>query len=83
VAANNYPGLSGQGLSEDGCLISYGPSYFEASRRAATYVHKILQGTRPANLPVEQPTKFDLIVNLKTAKSLGIEIPPALLARAE
>jgi putative tryptophan/tyrosine transport system substrate-binding protein len=70
-------------FSESGCLISYGPSYFEASRRAATYVHKILQGARPADLPVEQPTKFDLLINLKAAKQIGVTIPANVLARAD
>jgi putative ABC transport system substrate-binding protein len=69
--------------SEAGCLLSYGPSYFEASKRAATYVRKILDGAQPGELPVEQPTKFDLIVNLKTAAALALTIPPTLLARAD
>jgi putative tryptophan/tyrosine transport system substrate-binding protein len=69
-------------FSEGGCLLSYGPSYFEASRRAASYVHKILRGARPSDLPVEQPTSFHLIINARTAKALNLSIPP-LLARAD
>jgi putative ABC transport system substrate-binding protein len=68
---------------EAGGLRSFGPNYPDMFRRAADYVDKILRGTKPGNIPVEQPTKFDLIVNLVTAKALGLTIPPPLLARAD
>ncbi len=66
-----------------GCLLSYGPYPEDMYRRTADYVDKILNGAKPADLPVEQPTKFRLIVNLKTAKALGLTIPPLLLQRAD
>ena len=68
--------------TEDGCLISYGPDLDYQWNRAAVFVDKILKGANPADLPVEQPMKFDLIINLKTAKQIGLTIPPNVLARA-
>jgi putative ABC transport system substrate-binding protein len=80
---NRLPAVYGlSDYPEAGGLMAYGPSVLDRFRRAATYVDKILKGAKPAELPVEQPTKFELVINLKTAKALGLTIPQLLLQRA-
>ena len=68
---------------DDGGLISYGPNITDVSRRAATFVVKVLNGAKPADLPIEQPTRFQLVINLKTAKALGLTVPQTLLVAAD
>ena len=83
VAKNRLPAVFGAPeIVEAGGLMAYGPDYIEHFRRLAIYVDKVLKGAKPADLPVEQPTKFDFVINLKTANQIGLTIPPNVLARA-
>jgi putative tryptophan/tyrosine transport system substrate-binding protein len=84
AARNNVPAVYPQSYyARDGGLLSYGADLLDISRRAASYVDRILRGANPAELPVQLPTKFEMVVNLKTAKALGLTVPPSLLARAD
>jgi putative ABC transport system substrate-binding protein len=84
AAARNLPTMYEYGFFvREGGLMSYGPDFDDLLRRAAVYVDKILRGTKPSDLPVELPTRYYLLVNLKTAKDLGLTVPPSLLLRAD
>jgi len=83
-AKRRLPVVSGtREFAEAGGLMAYGPNYPDMYRRAATFVDKILKGTKPADLPVEQPTRFELVVNMKTAKALGLTFPPSVMIRVD
>ena len=84
AATNQLPSMHGiRENVEAGGLMNYGPNFLDQWRRAATFVDKIFKGAKPADLPVQQPTKFELVINLKTAKALGLTIPESFLLRAD
>jgi putative ABC transport system substrate-binding protein len=84
VARHRLPAVyNGRYYVAGGGLISYGPDYVDQFRRAAGYVDRLLKGEKPADLPVQHPTKYELVINLKTAKSFGLDVAPSLLARAD
>jgi putative ABC transport system substrate-binding protein len=84
AARNNVPAVFwSSNIARDGGLLSYGPDFVEINRRAASYVDRILRGEKPGDLPVQFPTKFEMVVNRKTATALGLAIPPSILLRAD
>ena len=84
AARNNVPAVYNQSVfARDGGLLSYGPDVVDSDRRAATYVDRILRGEKPGDLPVQFPTKFEMVVNLKAAKALGLTVPQSILVRAD
>jgi putative tryptophan/tyrosine transport system substrate-binding protein len=84
AAQHRIPVISGwREFALGGAVATYGPNRVESAERLGSYVDRILKGAKPADLPIEQPTKFELVINLKTAKALGLTIPPSLLARAD
>jgi putative ABC transport system substrate-binding protein len=83
IAKRLATAAGGPHFAETGSLLSYGASVFDLCQRSAFFVDKILKGAKPGDLPIERPTKFDLVINLKTAKQIGLTIPPNVLARAD
>ena len=84
AARNNVPAVyAASGFVRDGGLLSYGPDQVDTFRRAASYVDRILRGAKPGDLPVQFPVKYEMAVNLKTAKALGLTVPPSILLRAD